>query len=289
VRREALSRARAAYEAGDFDRSAELAVEGLAQDPDDPELLRVAGASTLALDADDASVYLAKLVAVAPDDGAGWRDLGAALLAEGRGEEATAAFRRALELAPDDPGTLVDLGHAAGARGAADEAIGYLGRAWDRAPDNVEILRARLDVERRSGRLEAALATARAVLARCPDDVTATLDVAELSLECGRWDDAVAAYRSLRRVDGEPGHAVYAFHGLVAVQIRRQEWRRALEAAVDAARVDRHRRTTDLIAFIAAQLFGPGSTPAPSREDVDRIVAQASAEHRLLHVEPLDV
>jgi tetratricopeptide (TPR) repeat protein len=287
VREEALSRARAAYDAGDFDRSASLALEGLAGDPDDPELLRVAGASTLALDVADASVYFTKLVAVAPNDVAAWRDLGAALLAEGSDNEATAAFRRALELAPNDAGTLVDLGHAAGARGAADEAIGYLERAWERAGDNIDILRSKLDVERRSGRLEAALATARDVLDRRADDVKATLDVAELSLACGRLDDAVAAYRQLRRLDAEPGHAVYAFHGLVAVEIRRQEWRRALEVAIEAARIDRHRRTTDLIAFIAAQLFGPGTTPAPSPAEVDRIMSQASAEHRLLHVEPL--
>lgn len=153
--------------------------------------------------------------------------------------------------------------------------------------DNIDVLRCKLDVEQRSGRLEAALATAREVLERRPDDVTATLDVAELSLACGRLDDAVAAYQRLRRLDAEAGHAVYAFHGLVAVEIRREEWRRALEVAIEAARADRHRRTTDFIGFIAAQLFGPGRRPPPSVAEVERIISQASAEHRLLHVEPI--
>jgi tetratricopeptide (TPR) repeat protein len=253
VREEALGRARAFFEAGDFDRSAALAVEGLAGDPDDPDLLRLAGASALALDEDNAAAYFAKLVAVAPDEVGAWRDLGMALLAEGRSEEAVAAFRAALELAPDD----------------------------------VDVLRSKLDVEQRSGDLEAALATARAVVEQRPDDVAAALDVAELSLACGHLEDAAAAYRRLRRLDSEPGHPVYVLHGLVAVEIRRGEWRRALEVAIEAAQVDRHRRTTDLIAFIAARLFGPGQTPPPSAAEVDRIISQASAEHRLLHVEPL--
>jgi tetratricopeptide (TPR) repeat protein len=287
MREEALRRARALFETGDFDRSAALAVEGLAGDPDDPDLLRLAGASALALDKDDASPYFAQLVAIAPDELGAWRDLGTALLAEGRGEEAIAAFRRALELAPDDVGTLVDLGRAAGAGGAADEAIGCLTRAWERDRTNIDILRSKFEVERRSGDPEAALATAREVLEQRPDDVTAALDVAELSLACGHLDDAAAAYRRLRLLDSEPGHAVYVLHGLMAVEIRRAEWRRALAVAIEAAQVDRHRDTTDLIAFSAAQLFGPGQIPPPSATEVDRIIAQASANHRLLHVEPL--
>jgi tetratricopeptide (TPR) repeat protein len=287
VREEALGRARAFFDAGEFDRSAALAVEGLAGDPDDPDLLRLAGASALALDEDNASAYFAKLVTIAPDEVGAWRDLGTALLAEGRSAEAIAAFQGALELAPDDVGTLVDLGHAAGAGGAADEAIGYLTHAWERDRANIDVLRSKLEVEQRSGDLEAALATARAVVEQRPDDVAAALDVAELSLACGRLDDAAAAYRRLRRLDSEPGHAVYVLHGLVAVEIRRTEWRRALEVAIEAAEVDRHRGTTDLMAFIAAQLFGPGQIPPPSAAEVDRIISQASAEHRLLHVEPL--
>ena len=284
VREEALSRARASFEAGEYHRSAAIAAEGLVGDPDDAELLRVAGASTLALDSGDASPYFSRLVAVAPDDVAAWRDLGSALLAEGRGEDAAAAFRRALELAPDDPQTLVDLGHATG---RPDEALGYLARAHERDPGNVDVLRAQLAAERRAGRPGAALAAAAEVLERRPEDVMAALDVAELSLACDRLDDAAAAYRRLRTFDAEPGHAVYVHHGLVAVEIRREGWRRALDEAIAAARVDCHRRTTDLVTYVAAQLFGAGETPPPTAQEVEEILAESSAEHRMLHVEPL--
>ena len=49
---------------------------------------------------------------------------------------------------------------------------------------------------------------------------------------------------------------MYAFHGLIEVELRREDWRRALDLAVDATRVDRAGRTTDILAYVVAQVFG---------------------------------
>ena len=272
---------------GDLRRSRAVALDGLARHPDDPELLWMAGSASLELDADDAAEHFARLVELDPGHAPAWRGLGSALQARGRLDEAAAAFDRAVDLRPDDVPALIDLGHAAYGQGRTDDAAAYLSRAARLEPGNVDLLRSVTAVHRRRGQTQAALDTARLLVERRPEDVGATLEVAELSLELGRLDDAAAAYQSLRRIDAEGGHEVYAYHGLIAVELRRQDWRRALTFAIDAARVDRQQRTTDLLAFAAARLFGPSDRPPPAPAQVERIIAESVAEHRSLHVEPL--
>jgi tetratricopeptide (TPR) repeat protein len=208
------------------------------------------------------------------------------LLADGRIEEAEAELGRALAARPGDHATLVDLGHAAYARGRVDEALERLGEAAAQEPG---ALRDLLEIQRRLGRGEAALSTARALAAARPDDVAAVLDLAELSLAAGQLDDAARAYGRLRALDAEPGHEIYAWHALIAVEVRRGAWRRVLDLALEASRVDRERRTTELIAFAAARVFGDADRPACSREEVDRLLRASLAEHRALHAEPLAV
>jgi tetratricopeptide (TPR) repeat protein len=208
-------------------------------------------------------------------------------LAAGRLDDAAAAFGRALELRPDDVPTLIDLAHTTFVRGDADSALAHLRRAAELDPRGVGALRSAIEMHRRAGRLDDALDAALAVVDRRPGDVSATLEVAELSLAQDRLDHAADAFARLRRIDGEPGHDVYACHGLVAVELRRGEWLRALDSAIEAGRVDRHRRTTDVIAFTAARVFGPSDRTIPSSDEIERLLADSLAEHRALHVEPL--
>jgi tetratricopeptide (TPR) repeat protein len=206
------------------------------------------------------------------------------LLAEGRAADAEAALRRALAARPGDAATLVDLGHAAYEQGRSQEALERLREAAAQDPG---ALRDLLEIQRRLGHDDAALASAQALVEARPDDVVAALDLADLSLAQERLDDAARAYRRLQAIDTEPGHEFYALYGLIAVEAHRGEWRRALDLAIEAGRVDRHDRTTRLIAFAAARVFGGSERPAPSREEVDRLLAAALAEHRALHAEPL--
>jgi hypothetical protein len=80
---------------------------------------------------------------------------------------------------------------------------------------------------------------------------------------------------------------VYAFHGMIETELRRDRWRRALDLAVDATRVDRLGRTTDVLAFIVSKVFGSADRPAPSRNEVEWALRASRIEHRRLHEESL--
>jgi tetratricopeptide (TPR) repeat protein len=209
-----------------------------------------------------------------------------ASLEEGDLERAREAYRRALELHPDDVEALVDLGYLCFAGGDAAEAAGYFQRAIARDPSNQEALRGLVDAFRRQGSSSDALeAAANALMAR-PDDVVVALDAAELALELGRLQTAEAAFRRVRALDDDPEHDVYTLHALIEVETRREDWRKALDLAVEATRVDRLGRTTDILAFIVAQVFG-SERPAPERDVVEQALAASRAEHRRRHLEIL--
>jgi hypothetical protein len=63
----------------------------------------------------------------------------------------------------------------------------------------------------------------------------------------------------------------------------RNRWRRALDLAIEATRVDRYGRTTDLLAYVVAEVFGSTDRPAPTRAEIDAALAASQAEHRRLH------
>jgi tetratricopeptide (TPR) repeat protein len=280
-----VEEARARLDAGEYAQALEAALAGLAERPDDPVLLRVAGKASAELDRDDAVALLERSVAADAEDGEAWRDLGEALVFDGRLAEAGDALKRAVELRPDDVAALVDLGHVELAAGRTDAAAERFRQAVDRAPDNAQALRALGDVLRRGGQLDEALRVASSASAARPDDVAAALEVADLSLELGRLDDAAAAFRRIAVTDDDPEHEVFAFHGLIEAEIARGEWRRALDLAVDATRVDRLGRTTDVLAYVVAQVFGEADRPVPPRAEVDDALARSRAEHRRLHLE----
>ncbi len=144
--------------------------------------------------------------------------------------------------------------------------IAYLQQAAERDPTHVGAMRGLVEMYRSSGKLEEALDMAKRVGEARPGDVIAAIDVAELCLELGRLDEASAAFGRLLDVDDEPEHEVYAYHGMIEVEARRERWRRALDLAVDCTRVDRLGRTTDILAFVVAQVFGEEDRPAPPRD-----------------------
>jgi Flp pilus assembly protein TadD len=252
--RQRVDDAQARFDAGDAAGCLQLALASLAERPDDAELHHLAGLAGLELGDVDAVGHL----------------------------------ERAAALAPDDPSLLVDLGHALYGAGRQNEAIAKIRQATEVDLAHVGARRGLVDVLRRDGRLEEALAAATAG-GPVPDDVLGELDVAELSLELGRLDDARAAFARLRQLDEEPEHEVYAYHGMIEAELRAGRFRRALDLAVDATRVDRLGRTTDVLSFVVAEVFGQADRPAPSREQVDETLARSRAEHRRLHSETLEL
>ena len=287
---DSVQQAQAYYNAGNYRRSRDLALELLAVRPNNVDLLKLAGRSSLELNLDDATTYLQKAVDLRPDDAQAWHDLGDALVEDGQVAEAAAALRQAARLRPDDPAVLVDLGHILYVTGETKEAIACLSQAAGRTPGNLSTLRSLLDMYRRSGQLPEALTIARQITDLQPEDVLATMDVADLSLALGNYDDAVRAYHRLREIDAEQDpvdHEVYAYHGMIQAEIQRERWRRALDLAIDATRVDRYGLTTDLLAFAVAQVFGASDRPAPSRAEIEAALASEQAEHRRHHTDAL--
>jgi tetratricopeptide (TPR) repeat protein len=209
-----------------------------------------------------------------------------ASLEEGDVERANEALRRAVERHPDDASLLIDLGHLAFVRGETAEAVSHFERALELEPENPDALRALSSIHRRSGNAEEALSAAQRLSDAQAEEVLAALEVADLALELGRLDEAEAAFRRLASADDDPDHAVYALHGLIEVEMRRERWRRVLDLAVDATRVDRLGRTTDILAYAVGQVFGQSEDrPAVERRDLEAELAASRAEHRQLHTE----
>jgi tetratricopeptide (TPR) repeat protein len=277
--------AQALYEQGDYRGARDLAERGLSDRPDDVSLLRIAGKSGAELNLADSSDFLQKAVELEPDNADAWRELGDALLNEDRLKDATNAFRQAVELRPNDVGSLVQLAHTAYAAGDPEDAIGAVRQAVERDPTSLGARRALLEIYRAAKRPEDALAAAEELAESDPTDALALLDVAELYLALDHPVDATAAFARLRKVDDDPDHEIYAVHGMIEAEIRRGRWRRALDLAIEATRIDRLGRTTDVLAYVVAQVFGAADRPAPMREEVDEALAASRAEHRRLHEE----
>src|SRR5204862_1811257 len=171
--------------------------------------------------------------------------------------------------------------------GQRKEAIATLERAAVLDADGLSTLRSLLEMYLQTGDLDGALATAGRIQEREPDDALAGTDLADLNLALGQLDDAAVAYARLRKIDAEPSHEIYAIHGLIETEIRRERWRRALDLAVDATAVDRDDLTTQLLAFVVAQVFGPGERPVPSRGEIEAALGQERLDHRRAHAEAL--
>ena len=276
------------FEAGNFRGAHEAALSGLSNDPKDASLLRLAGRAGAELNLREATEYLKRAVDLEPENADAWRELAEALLYDGRAVEATAALKQASELQPDDATTLLDLAHAARAAGNDQEAIDYVNQAVERDGNNPAALRALFDVHRAAGKLEQALEAAERLAEVAPDDVVAALDLAEITLELGRAEESAAAFARLRQIDDDPEHEVYALHGMIQAAIKQDEWRRALDLGIEATRVDRYGRTTDVLAYIVTKVFGPAPDRiALAREQVDAALEASRSEHRKLHEEGL--
>ena len=108
--------------------------------------------------------------------------------------------------------------------------------------------------------------------------------MADLSLTVGELDEAAKAFARVREIEDLPDHEVHALHGMIAVEVRRESWARALELAREARALDG--RTNDVCAFLEAQLGEGGDEEAPpTREEIEAALSASMTEHRRLHGE----
>jgi Flp pilus assembly protein TadD len=282
---ELAHRAEDAFAAAEFKESYRLAVEGLEELGDHPGLLAIAGRAALELGLDEATTYLGRLVEQTPADATAWRDLGMARLSSADLTGAEHAVRMAVRIDPAEPSARASLGHLAYLRGAVDEADRQLSEAARLAPWDTGPLRSLIEMRRIEGRTQAAIAAAEELLRRVPEDLPATMSLAELNLLGGDYDAAQASYRRLTELDTATGHASHIMHGMIEVEIRRERWRQALDYAIVATTLDRHRLTTDVLAFVASRLFGDGEHPAPPHSEIEARLRARRDDHRRQHAE----
>jgi Flp pilus assembly protein TadD len=281
---EAAQQASAYLQAGEYRQAHEAALAGLADAPQDVELLVLAGRAGLELDAEDATEQLRRATELAPEHAEAWHHLGEALATDGRMDEANDAFRRAVELNPSDQVALSHLGHTSAATGREEEAVGYLSQAAQSMRGASTAAISLVDMYRTLGHYEEALTQAQRIAEAEPEDFMAALDVAELSLEVGQLDEAVAAFGRLRALDDVPGLEVYPLRGIVKAEIQRENWQRALELAREVPLNDSQGRAVNLIAFLQAQSGEPAEL-SPSREEVEDALSASLAEYRRMHAD----
>jgi tetratricopeptide (TPR) repeat protein len=252
----ALEQARTLYEAGDFEKARAAAAEGLASEPDDVELLQLAGRSGVETGSPDAVDQLSRVTEVQPESADAWRDLADALAADGRTEEAERAFQKVLEIEPEDETAQTALGHTAFQAGRRDDALSLLERVAGRS-DGVSTAHVSLvDMYRAVGQPEEALAAARKIMEADPGNALAALDVAELSLEVGRADEAADAFGRLREITDLPEDEVAALQGMIKAELRRGAEDRALNLAREAGAIDTVGRTTAVLAHLELSAGG---------------------------------
>jgi Flp pilus assembly protein TadD len=272
--------ARGYFDAAEYGACLKAALEGLSATPDDVELLALAGRAGVEVDSDEAVEHLRRATELAPEDAGVWHHYGEALAAEGRMADADAAFRRAVELDPDDQVALTHLGHTALGAGRSDEGVGYLARAADIAPGASTAAISLVDMYRSFGQYDDALLQARRIAGTAQDDLVAWLDVAELSLAVGDLDEARGAFDRLRELDEFPGRETYPLHGLIQVEIRGEQWKRARELVDQTAAIEPHGLSADVASFLDAQLGGATDGPPPALAEVDSALTASLADYR---------
>jgi tetratricopeptide (TPR) repeat protein len=279
-------RALAYYRAGNYARARDCTQEALASDPGNVACLLLKGMALIELgEPEDAVGPLQQATSIAPDSADAWRQLGIAFLTAGERADALQAFKKALVLRPGDVPLLIDVGNLLFMLAKPQDALDTLEQARRLVPGDLAVLRNLAEMQASLNSYEDALKTTLEILELRPDDVLACCDAASFSLHLDRLDEAAEIFRTLRRIDAAPEHEVYAIHGLVMTEIRRGDWRRAIDLVIEATRMDRYDLTTSFLIYISGKLFGKRAVAEiPLDELVGRFDAQ-QREHRRLHAE----
>src|SRR5207247_2663482 len=93
----------------------------------------------------------------------------------------------------------------------------------------------------------------------------------------------------LRGLVDLPEHEVCVLHGMVGVELRKDDTGAALARAREASAIDQHGRTPQLLAYLEAKEGKPTDEgefiPPPSEGDVEDAIASSLLELRRYHVE----
>ena len=158
---------------------------------------------------EEAAVCYKQALALKPDLAEAQMNLGAVLQAQGKFEEAEALFRRALALRPDLSEAHVNLGNTLQAQGKLEEAVASHERALALKPEYAEACFNLGNTRQAQGKLDEAVASYRRALALKPGaaDVHGNLGNALLAQE--KLDEAVASYERALALKPDYAEACY--------------------------------------------------------------------------------
>jgi tetratricopeptide (TPR) repeat protein len=158
---------------------------------------------------DDAIARYRRALELRPDYAPAMNNLATAYRAAGRLDDAVAEYRRALEAQPDFPDAQYNLANALLDKGAADEAIDRFGAALRSIPDSVDVhnnLGTALAVK---GRTEEAIREFRQALTIDPSSSVAHRNLGNLLASNGDRDGAIEHLRLAVSADPSSGDAHY--------------------------------------------------------------------------------
>jgi Flp pilus assembly protein TadD len=200
----------------------------------------------------------------------------------GEPQEALAVLEKASKHAPADAELLVELGYARLSNGDAAQARKAFERALSLRPRDILVRRPLAQIYESMG--DAALAAE--TLAAIPQETASARllgDLAILYLNLDRYQDAAGVFRRLQATD--PDHVLLAQHGLTFCMIKSQNWRGALDVALETIKLDRFDLTTNFLAYAKDRLFS--RVPDAERVEADlreRLIAELR-EHAEQHEE----
>ncbi len=139
--------------------------------------------------------------ALMPDFFPAFVNLGNALQAAGRINDALIAFSKAAALDPDSPEAQSNLASALNALGRHQEALAAAQAALELKPDFPEALNNRGNAEAGLNRLDAAVGTYRTLLRLRPDSADAYYNLGGALMRLGALEEAIGCYRTAVRFD----------------------------------------------------------------------------------------
>ncbi len=184
---------------------------------------------------DEAQACFERVLVERPGDSEAQTSLGNLWFRQGEYRQAEQCYRTALKLQPGNPQGYNNLGSVLLALGAVKEADSCFDQAIRLQPGYPDALINKACVCRKLGNSGSAQSIYSHVLAAAPDNLHARLGLAELLVECSDLDAADRSYSSI--LEQHP-LSVKALLGLSAVRLRQRRHDEALACAIRAGELE---------------------------------------------------
>lgn len=149
----------------------------------------------------DTETLWTRTLAVMPESIAAHKNLGFALLGEGRVGEARSHFEEVLRLRPDDPEALLNLGLVAAGEGDLDRAVELYGQTLAQSPDNAQAYTNLGIVAAQRGDLDGAVAAYRRAIEIDPQDPAPRTNLGAALVDRDEIDAGIREHEAALRLD----------------------------------------------------------------------------------------